>query len=466
MKYLETLGVMVLVLLTASLITVLLEPGSAEASLQQSCQTLYFINAIKVYNSLINDTLLLETPQNITLEEGFTQSSTPVYVYNLEFNETLGAFTFNVSEGEYFFGFFISRINVCYADGDQLLNYYLSALSDPRFRATDNESIPPDLVEEYVKNPYHRVVEVVVPAFESWFTRIHHVNVSEASKLGIAVNAAYFVRYVYFNYNASALPRTIDQVIDTRQGDCDDISRVLVELLNYYGIPAVIASGYVYIDNTSNSDSGLSEEIGNTTYIFIGNGPHAFVLAYIPGLGWVSLDFLAGSLIDHPFIFEGYTRETVVNESLVGEVVDFHRKLSAIQIFTVMDETSYIGLFGYSPNMTLAIEKYFDETVERYRGNTTQTTPQTTTVETTTQVQNQTTPPTSTTASPGTASSEMSPLSKNEGLNYATIVILVVVVVSLLAILVFIARRKILLLPLPLAFLSLTLYLVGSDSYS
>jgi len=461
MKYLETLGVMVLVLLTASLITVLLGPGSAEASLQQSCQTLYFINAIKVYNSLINDTLLLETPQNITLAEGFTQSSIPVYVYNLEFNETLGAFTFNVSEGEYFFGFFISRVNVCYADGDQLLNYYLSALSNPRFRVTDNESIPPDLVEEYVKNPYHRVVEVVVPAFESWFTRVHRINVSEVSKLGIAVNAAYFVDQVYFKYNASALPRTIDQVIDTRQGDCDDISRVLVELLNYYGIPAVMASGYVYIGNMD-----LSEEIGNTTYIFIGNGPHAFVLAYIPGLGWGSLDFLAGSLIDYPFIFEGYTRETVVNESLVSEVVDFHRKLSAIQIFTVMDEYNYTKLLAESPNMTLAIEKYFDEEVERYRGNTTQTALQTTTVETTTQVQNQTAPPTSTTASPGTASSEMSPLSENEGLKSVTIVILVVVIVSLLAILVFIVRRKILLLPLPLAFLSLALYLVGSDSYS
>jgi len=461
MKYLETLGIIILVLLTASLITVLLEPGSAEASLQQSCQTLYFINAIKVYNSLINDTLLLETPQNITLAEGFTQSSTPVYVYNLEFNETLGAFAFNVSEGEYFFGFFISRINVCYADGDQLLNYYISALSNPRFRATDNESIPPDLVEEYVKNPYHRVVEVVVPAFESWFAGRYNINISEASKLGIAVNAAYFVSQVYFKYNASALPRTIDQVIDTRQGDCDDLSRVLVELLNYYGIPAVIASGYVYI-----GDLELPEEIGNTTYVFINNGPHAFVLAYVPGLGWASLDFLANSLIVYPFIFEGYTRETIVNESLVGEVVDFYRKLSAVQIFTVMDETSYIGLFGYSPNMTLAIEKYFDEIVERYRGNTIQTTVQTTTVETTTQVQNQTTPPTSTTASPDTISSETSPLSKNGGLNYATIVILVVVVVSLLAILVFTARRKILLLPLLPALLSLTLYLVGSDSYS
>jgi len=461
MKYLETLGVIVLVLLTASLITVLLEPGSAEASLQQSCQTLYFINAIKVYNSLINDTLLLETPQNITLAEGFTQSSTPVYVYNLGFNETLGAFTFNVSEGEYFFGFFISRINVCYPDGSQLFNYYVSALNDPRFRATYNESIPPDLVEEYVRNPYHRVVEVVVPAFESWFTRIHRINISDASKLGIAVNAAYFVRYVYFNYNASALPRTIDQVIDTRQGDCDDLSRVLVELLNYYGIPAVIASGYVYI-----SELELPEELGNTTYIFIDNGPHAFVLAYIPGLGWASLDFLAGSLIDHPFVFEGYTRETVVNESLVGEVVDFHRKLSAIQIFTVMDEYSYTKLLTGSPNITLAIEKHFDEVVERHRRNTTQTTSQTTTVETTTQVQNQTTPPTSTTASPGTASSEMSPLSKNEGLKDVTIVILVGVVVSILAVLVFIARRKILFLPLLPVLLGLALYLVGSDSYS
>jgi len=460
MKYSETLGVIILVLLTASLITVLLEPGSAEASLQQSCQTLYFINAIKVYNSLINDTLLLETPQNITLEEGFTQSSIPVYVYNLEFNGTLGAFTFNVSEGEYFFGFFISRINVCYADGSQLINYYKLALGNPRFRATDNESIPPDLLEESVRNPYRRVVEVVVPAFESWFTGIHDINISEASKLGIAVNAAYFVSQVYFKYSASALPRTIDQVIDTRQGDCDDLSRILVELLNYYGIPAVIASGYVYIGNLD-----LSEEIGNTTYIFIGNGPHAFVLAYIPGLGWVSLDFLASSLIVYPFIFEGYTRETVVNESLVGEVIDFHRKLSAIQIFTVMDEYNYTKLLTESSNMTLAIEKYFDEEVEKHRGNTTQTTSQTTTVETTTQVQNQT-PPTSTNTSLGTTSSETSPLSKNEGLKDVTIVILVGVVVSLLAILVFIARRKILLLPLLPLFLSFALYLVGSDSYS
>ncbi|MEL9908436.1 MAG: transglutaminase-like domain-containing protein [Desulfurococcus sp.] len=344
-----------------------------EITPRETCSTLYFINAIKVYNSLINDTLLLETPQNTTLNTGLRQESTPIYVYNLGFNETLGSYVFNVSAGNGFFGFFISRITVCYSDNSTILGYYRLALNNPGYRISD-ESIPGDIVTEYVKTPYSRVVEVVVPAFEDWFKNRYNSSVYSASKLGIAVNAAYFIYTEYFTYNASSLPRTIDEVIESRQGDCDDMSRVLVELLSYYNIPAVIGYGYVYIP-----DLRLETNLGNVTYYYAYNGPHAFVLAYIPGLGWVSLDFLAGSLLEYPFVFEGYTRGTIVNESEVQEVVDFHKKISATQVFIVVDEEKYKSMFGESiSGLPSKIEKYIEE-VSGGPGETTEPSSTTTT---------------------------------------------------------------------------------------
>ncbi|ADV65040.1 transglutaminase-like domain-containing protein [Desulfurococcus mucosus] len=341
---------------TATLIMVMLSLlsnlyATPTVAVPETCETLYFINAIKVYNSTINETLMLETPQNITLVEGFYQNSSAIYVYNLEFNETAGYFTFKVAMNQSFFGFFVSEVTVCHPEGSALLDYYSKALGDPSYTPVPNSTMPHELVEKYVRKPYAKVTNVVVPAFEEWFNETHGVPASSASVFGLAVNAAFFTYRYYFTYNASDLPRTIDEVVDSRQGDCDDMSRVLVELLSYYGIPAVIASGYVYIRDIG-VNGVLSTKIGNVTYVFKHNGPHAFVLAYIPGLGWISLDFLAGSLLDYSFVFEGYTRETYVNETEVGEVVDLHREITAVQVFSIMERNEYLSMFS-GPDFTL-----------------------------------------------------------------------------------------------------------------
>jgi len=69
---------------------------------------------------------------------------------------------------------------------------------------------------------------------------------------------------------------TLDEVIKDRKGDCDDISRILVNLLHYYGIPAVMVSGYVFINGFE-----ISIPLENVTYVFNNNGPHAYVMAYL-----------------------------------------------------------------------------------------------------------------------------------------------------------------------------------------
>jgi hypothetical protein len=322
------------------------------------CTVLYFFNGIVVRTSQINETLLLETPRNLTLEEGFTQEVYHLISYNVVYNETAKAFAFNVSEAGYFEGFFVSKVVTCTRPFGEVSNYVSAALRNPRYMPPISGEIP-ESTRSYLREPYSKVVEVVKPAYESWFRGLYNFDVREASILGIAVTAAYFIYGGFFiKYDPSALPRSIDEVLEQKRGDCDDMSRVLIELLNAYGIPALMATGYTYI-----SGFNYTAPIENVTYRFIGNGPHGYVVAYIPGLGWVSLDFLAGSLLERPFVFDGYTRETSVSREALKEFVDIHKRINATQVIAVFTEDELSRALGSPLTLKSALE-YFNVVVK------------------------------------------------------------------------------------------------------
>lgn len=330
----STLGLGLVLAFLLGVLVVLQLPNISPTSSNQpayECTEYYFFNGIVVFNSTINETLVLETPSNVTLEEGFNQTVTPIVLHGVVFNETIKAFTFNVFENESFEGFFITLVKVCTVPAFKQYKVVREALENPLSDSLPSISqVPAGIAEKYVRTPYPKVVEVVKPAFEQWFRERYNMSVTSAKLAGLAVAAAYFIYKVYIVYDPSALPRSIDEVIETRRGDCDDMSRILVELLNAYGIPAVIAYGYTYI-----SGFNYTMPVENVTYKFINNGPHGFVLAYIPDLGWISLDFLAGSLLYYPFIFEGYSRETAVSKEANEQFLDLHRKLQATQVIAV-----------------------------------------------------------------------------------------------------------------------------------
>ncbi|MEM0014583.1 MAG: transglutaminase-like domain-containing protein [Zestosphaera sp.] len=170
--------------------------------------------------------------------------------------------------------------------------------------------LPPDTyrgnaTSKYVMQPNSRVVEVVVPRFEGWLRERLPPNysIADAPRTYVAVWAAYYVYGGYLiRYEASSTPRSLDEVLEKWKGDCDDMSRVLLNLLWYYGVPAKIQYGYVYIE----SFDYLSDFYGSLTR-FVNAGPHAYVVSYVPNVGWVSVDLLAWARLIYPTLITGET---------------------------------------------------------------------------------------------------------------------------------------------------------------
>lgn len=349
-------------LLTALIIILLLAPmlneGIVTAGGNNDLETfiLYFLNGIVVYDSLVNETLILETPINTSLKDGFEQRVVHLLQYNLFFNETIGAHTFKATRG--YVGFFLSRVEVHSKPMERMYGSVIQALFSPTFTPTSSSIEMPEEAGSYLRSPHSKVVEVVKPEYERWFKKTYGCDVKDAGPLGIATTAAYFVQYVFINYDPSGVPRSIGEVIDARRGDCDDMSRVLVELLSAYDIPAVTSIGYVYV-----SDFNITMPIENVTYKYVNCGPHAFAMAYIPGEGWFSLDFLALTFLAHPFVFEGYSRETTVEEKRVQEYLSLHRSLNATQVIVVLREEEMLELMG-EPTTLEAVMKYFQGLVK------------------------------------------------------------------------------------------------------
>lgn len=349
-------------LLAALIVVLILVPMfnegavTIEGNSDTESYTLYFLNGIVVYDSLINETLVLETPINISLKEGFEQRVVHIVQYNLFFNETIRAYTFNATRG--YVGFFLSRVEVYNKPMKQAYESVIKALLAPTSSSTSSSIVIPEEASNYLKTPHSKIVKVVKPEYERWFKETYGCDVKDVGPLGIAATAAYFVQFVFINYDPSGIPRSIEEVVDARCGDCDDMSRVLVELLNAYGIPAVISVGYVYVSNFD-----MEMPIENVTYRYVNCGPHAFVMAYISGKGWFSLDFLALTLLARPFVFEDYSRETTIEEEQVQEHLSLHRSLNATQVIVTLREEEMLKLIG-EPLTVEVVMKYFQDLVK------------------------------------------------------------------------------------------------------
>ncbi len=372
MKYTLIISLILIVLLAQPLI---LGSELTWSSSEFECYVLYFFNGIVVYNSTITEELLLETPRNTSLPGGFTQTVKHLVYYGVVYNETLGVFGFTVKSSESFEGFILSRVELCTKPMRRMLSYIRLALQDPSYNPGKSEveqSVPSDVREKYVREPSRIIVEIVVPDYEAWFKLRYGINTTDASTLGVAVTAAYFVYAEYIEYDPEAVPRSIEDVVRLKKGDCDDMSRVLVELLNYYNIPAVIVNGYTVIENFN-----YTIPVENVTYKFINNGPHAFTAVYVLGVGWISVDLLAGSLIVYPFIVEEYTRETSVPSEAVESFIELHRAINATQVIAVFTEGTIKNTIG--ENITLStVYEYFKQVVkevvkEKQEHTTTQT---------------------------------------------------------------------------------------------
>ncbi|MEO3993163.1 MAG: transglutaminase family protein [Desulfurococcaceae archaeon TW002] len=194
---------------------------------------------------------------------------------------------------------------------------------------------PEEIVQKYVLQPNEKVVEIVVPLFEEWMrSRFSSINLSRVSKTFLAIWAA---KYIYedhlIKYNASSIPRSLDEVLEKREGDCDDKSRILLSMLWHYGVPAKIQYGYVYL-----KFDYVADVYGSLTR-FINAGPHAYVVIYVPTVGWVSVDFLAWARLHHPALITGEsTYSSVTNEDL-EEVKKFYTSFKYLELIEVHESS-------------------------------------------------------------------------------------------------------------------------------
>ncbi len=91
-----------------------------------------------------------------------------------------------------------------------------------------------------------------------------------------ALNHTLYDRFAYAP-KTTRVDSPIDEALEARQGVCQDFSHIMIALVRGLGIPARYVSGYLY-----HGDDSADRSIRSAT--------HAWVEAYLPGLGWIGFD--------------------------------------------------------------------------------------------------------------------------------------------------------------------------------
>ena len=349
---------LLLALLALSTLVPTLVPAHRVQALGSRCYTLYFLNSIEVFNTSYSGVLYLETPQNISFGGGLEQR---VYIVvhssTLTFDNSTHYMRFSLRKGQHFFGYFVAKVMLCGINITRMSELEMNILVNPfSWTRRGNSSLPSDVMK-FLKKPPKIVLEKLRPAFEKWFRNLLSYPPTNFSKSVIALYAAEFIKN-WIRYSPSPYPRTLKEIIDRRIGDCDDMSRALIALLWSYGIPATMVVGYVVLWNLT-----YTVPVESTLYVFHNSGPHAFVLAYSPDIGWIPIDFLAGSLTSNLFIFEGYTTQVRVNETQVQQFKNVSREIKAVQIFYVFKPSQFQLV---SHNLTQFLKKLYKPYEEKH----------------------------------------------------------------------------------------------------
>ena len=284
------------------------------------CREYYFIDLVYFRNSSIDLNVTLDIPINLSL--GSIKQESHVVIGA---NESNGKLRISPSTRN-LLTYLITYVKVCYPDHTWALGQILSLTREPTLYGS--YSVPHDLISKYVGKAEPIIYDVVRKDFIEFLSgRSYSIN--NLSKAGLATYAATFIYLYYIKYTPSAIPHNVTETIKTGRGDCDDMSRVLTELLWSYGIPALIGEGYVVLK----VKKPLVSRYGLVTRDLTNLGPHAFVIAYLPGIGWSSIDLLASSLLFYPFIFLNVTNDTSVPRGIAKE---FNRVMRSIDAYEVV----------------------------------------------------------------------------------------------------------------------------------
>ncbi len=283
---------------------------------------MYLLDAAYIFYVHNVTTVYFDTPINYS-DNGYHQHVYIVKTYNTFIirNENESVVAANVSNGTLIY--FIARIDLC-RKPPKLIEVWNST---PQ-KASDSLS----LTYPHNLTPY---ISKLLREFSSWLYRTYGIDANSSPRGLIAYYLALYIYTTYVRYAPSPYPRPLIEIIEKREGDCDDMSRLLAAALRFMGVPAKIEHVYVYIPGFN-----ISIPLESNTINFVNCGPHAYVLAYLGNnVGWVPLDLIGaanfrdpvlGSSRYSPWLWAvvlGHSYAIDIPQQIVKEVKEFNRKV-------------------------------------------------------------------------------------------------------------------------------------------
>lgn len=126
---------------------------------------------------------------------------------------------------------------------------------------------------------------------------------SSGSVAGFARAAASLVHGCFrYEKGATHVQSSIEDVLRTGAGVCQDFAHLLLAILRMRGLPARYVSGYLMPQSTAEPGASAAEAIG-------GQASHAWIEVYLPGEGWHGLDPTLGHSVDLRHVRVAYGRD-------------------------------------------------------------------------------------------------------------------------------------------------------------
>ncbi|MCY3554352.1 MAG: transglutaminase family protein [Gemmatimonadetes bacterium] len=172
---------------------------------------------------------------------------------------------------------------------------YITARSMVDVRASD---APPERCEEgawetvrswrdsFHKWDYmdHSGLALPSPALESFVQRIGITPAGDPLAALKRLSGALFERFEYVP-GSTTISSTIEHILDTGRGVCQDYAHVMIAVARTWGIPARYVSGYLHDESAAGGAGG-------------GTTSHAWVECRLPGPGWTGFDPTNATLAD------------------------------------------------------------------------------------------------------------------------------------------------------------------------
>lgn len=131
------------------------------------------------------------------------------------------------------------------------------------------------------------------PALERFMQRIGIAPAGDPLAVLNRLSGALFEQFEYMP-GSTTISSTIEHILDTGRGVCQDYAHVMIAIARTWGIPARYVSGYLHDEHDeSGRDRGARSDGGGG-----GAASHAWVECLLPGPGWTGFDPTNAMLAD------------------------------------------------------------------------------------------------------------------------------------------------------------------------